>query len=147
MTRKFTGWHMTAILVSFFAVVMAVNFTMAYFASSTFGGVTVANSYVASQKFNQWLDAAGEQAALGWSAVATRQADGRVRVQLAGPGAGAVLAGTARHPLGRAPDTALAFTRQADGSFLSDAPLAAGRWTLRLQVDDAGRHWRQELAL
>ena len=51
----FTGRHMTAILVAFFAVVIAVNFTMARFAMSTFGGKVVENSYVASQHYNVWL--------------------------------------------------------------------------------------------
>jgi len=55
MTGRFTGWHMTFILVSFFAVVIAVNLTMAHFASSTFGGLVVENSYVASQKYDGWL--------------------------------------------------------------------------------------------
>ncbi|HMP45265.1 MAG TPA: FixH family protein, partial [Sphingopyxis sp.] len=41
--RSFTGWHMTAILVGFFGVVMAVNFTMARLAMSTFGGKVVEN--------------------------------------------------------------------------------------------------------
>ena len=35
MTKRFTGWHMAAILVGFFALVVAVNVTMARFATST----------------------------------------------------------------------------------------------------------------
>jgi nitrogen fixation protein FixH len=53
--RTFTGWHMALILIGFFAVVVGVNLLMARFASSTFGGVVVENSYVASQQFNGWL--------------------------------------------------------------------------------------------
>ena len=56
--RKFTGWHMTGILVAFFGVVVSVNVFMARAAISTFGGTVVDNSYVASQKFNGWLDKA-----------------------------------------------------------------------------------------
>ena len=54
--RTFTGWHMATILVSFFAIVVGVNLLMARFATSTFGGVVVENSYVASQQFNQPLN-------------------------------------------------------------------------------------------
>ena len=36
--------------------------------SSTFGGVVVENSYVASQDFNGWLDEARAERALGWDA-------------------------------------------------------------------------------
>jgi nitrogen fixation protein FixH len=53
--RRFTGRHMTGILVAFFGVVMTVNFTMAYVAISGFGGTVVDNSYVASQNYNRWL--------------------------------------------------------------------------------------------
>jgi nitrogen fixation protein FixH len=65
--RKFTGWHMTGILVAFFGVVVSVNVFMAQAAISTFGGTVVDNSYVASQKFNGWLDKAEAQKALGWT--------------------------------------------------------------------------------
>ena len=84
MTRTFTGRHMFAILAVFFGVVIAVNFTMATFASTTFGGVVVENSYVASQHFNRWLDEAAEEKALGWQARVSRTASGRVTIDLAG---------------------------------------------------------------
>ena len=101
-TGQLTGRKVTAIFVVFFGIVMAVNFTMAHFASSTFGGVVVENSYVASQHYNAWLDAARAQQALGWSATTRRAADGRVEVSLAGvPAQGMALEAEARHPLGR----------------------------------------------
>ena len=53
--RRFTGYHMAAILVAFFGVIIAVNMVMATLATRTFGGVVVENSYVASQEFNGWL--------------------------------------------------------------------------------------------
>ena len=88
---RFTGRHMAAILIGFFAVVLAVNLMLARLASSTFGGVVVENSYVASQHFNRWLDAAAAERSLGWKAQASRRADGRVAVVLAGAGGGAKL--------------------------------------------------------
>jgi nitrogen fixation protein FixH len=56
---------MAAIMVAFFAVVIAVNVYMARLASSTFTGVVVENSYVASQHFNRWLDEARAEERLG----------------------------------------------------------------------------------
>ena len=44
MTKAFTGRHMAAIMVAFFGVIIAVNFTMARFATATFGGRVVENS-------------------------------------------------------------------------------------------------------
>lgn len=142
--KPFTGRHMFAILAGFFGVVIAVNFTMASYATSTFGGVVVENSYVASQEFNRWLDQAEAQEALGWSAVANRQSDGRIAVAVAGPEGDVRLTGTARHPLGRQPDLALTFEPLGGGQFLSTQDLPAERWTLRLQVAAEGTVWRHE---
>lgn len=144
MTRKFTGRHMAAILVGFFAVVFAVNFLMAGYASSTFGGIVVENSYVASQKFNRWLGEARAQDRLGWSATVSRMADGRVQVVAAGPGPAASLTALARHPLGREPDRLLAFESAGDGRFLSREALPAGRWTLHLELREGAARWRHD---
>lgn len=144
-TGPFTGKHFAVIIVAFFAVVVSVNVYMARAASSTFGGVVVENSYVASQNFNTWLAEAEQEKALGWAAAATRQADNRIVVTLTGaPEQGLALTAVARHPLGRAPDRELRFTRQADGSFVSDQALDAGRWRLRLDARAGEQRWRQE---
>ncbi|MDP3908420.1 FixH family protein [Novosphingobium sp.] len=142
-----TGWHFTAIIVSFFAVVITVNLIMARFATSTFGGVVVANSYVASQNYNKWLDAAERQKTLGWAATARQQADGRIALTLAGATEpGVTVAGVARHPLGRQPDMALRFVATGPEQFTSETPLAAGRWKLRISARNAaGQPWRAEL--
>ncbi len=147
MNRNITGWHMTGILVTFFGVVVAVNLLMASFATSTFGGIQVENSYVASQNFNRWLDEAEQAEGLGWQADASLQADGRVRVIVSGPGEGAELTGVVRHPVGREADRALDFTRAADGTFLSTEPLPRERWILRLQLADGEAMWRREVRL
>lgn len=144
-TGPFTGKHFTAIIVAFFAVVIAVNVFMARQASATFGGVVVENSYVASQQFNKWLDEAAKEKALGWSAAAKRDADGRVAVTLRGAPASQVeLVAIARHPLGHDRDKTLEFTRQADGSFLSRQALPAGRWRVRLEAAAGVQRWRTE---
>lgn len=145
---RFTGRHITVILVAFFGVVIAVNVLMARLATSTFGGVTVENSYVASQHFNRWLDEADAERALGWKATAVRAPDGRLVVQLTGVPAGtATVTAVARHPLGRLPDQALQFAATGGGSFLSTSALPEGRWTVRLEVQAGGRQWRTESEL
>lgn len=144
MARRFTGRHATAIIVGFFGVVIVVNLTMASFATSTFGGVVVKNSYVASQEFNGWLDAAEEQRALGWDAVTAWRPDNRLAVRLSGVPEGAAVKATARHPLGRMPDRAITFSAIGNDRFLSDTTLPEGRWHLRLEVTAAGKSWRRE---
>ncbi len=71
---KLTGKHVFAITASAFAVIIGVNGVLAFQAVSTFPGLEVKNSYVASQGFN---DRKAAQEALGWS-LAPRYADGRI---------------------------------------------------------------------
>lgn len=142
--RRFTGYHMAAILVGFFGTVMAVNFTMASFAIGGFGGVQVENSYVASQKFNGWLEAAEAQEALGWEVNTQRLADGRISVTMTGPGDGATISAWARQPLGKGADHDLTFTLQSDGSYLSNSSLESGRWIVRFEIADGADSWRRE---
>lgn len=137
MTRKFTGRHMLAIMLAFFAVVIGVNFTMATLASRTFGGTVVDNSYVAGQKFNTWLAAGRAQERLGWRTALELDRDRRVTVALrdgAGPLAGAEIDAVARHPLGRAPDIALRFSASPAGTYVSHQSLPAGRWLVHLHA-------------
>jgi nitrogen fixation protein FixH len=147
MGRTFTGRHIAAILVVFFGLIVAVNFTMARFASSTFGGIVVENSYVASQQFNEWLEDAKADRALGWDAVTSWRPDGRLAVAVRGAPAGTTAEGLARHPLGRLPDRAIAFERTGPRRFLSREALPEGRWTLRLTLSADGQVWRREEAL
>lgn len=136
MTRRFTGWHATAIIVAFFGVIIAVNVLMATLASETFGGTVVDNSYVASQKFNAWIAAGRAQRALGWSIAVDLDAARHVRVAGRLP-AGAVVTAVATHPLGRVPDQTLRFVAAVNG-FTSTSTLPAGRFLLRIKVRAGG---------
>lgn len=65
--HPFTGKHMLAVVLLFFGTIVAVNLAMAFFATGTFPGLVVRNSYVASQNYNQALSEARAQEASGWS--------------------------------------------------------------------------------
>ena len=133
--RRFTGYHMAAILVAFFGVIIAVNMVMATVATRTFGGVVVENSYVASQEFNGWLKDARAQAKLGWQP--RLGVDAQRRVTLGLNVTGALVTGTAQHPLGWQPDVALRF--RADGkAYRSIEALPAGRWIVRVEARRGG---------
>lgn len=134
MKRSFTGRHMLLTLVAFFGIVMAVNFTMARIAIGGFSGTVVDNSYIASQRYNDWLEAASRQADMGWSARVALDADAHVVLVADGFDAASVEA-VAENPLRRSGDVALVMERQADGSFRSTRPLPAGRWSVRSIVD------------
>ena len=143
-TRPFTGRKMAVILVSFFAVVIAVNVLMARLASSTFGGVVVDNSYVASQHFNGWLKEANAEQGLGWKGDLDRDGEGRAAITLldsAGqPISAADVTAIAEHPLGQRPMTSLTLHETLPGVYA--APLEAGRWRLRITVRADGKVWR-----
>jgi len=140
MTRGFTGWHMTAILVGFFAIVIAVNVTMARLASSTFGGALAENGYVASQDYNRWIAAAKHQDQLGWAASA-RIADKRLVLDVTGvdfPTAEVDLV----HPLGRVKQTRLTMRAIAPTRLVSVERVPPGRWQVHTLVRSAGHEAR-----
>lgn len=143
-SRGFTGWHAAAMLVAFFGVVIAVNVYMARLASTTFGGIVVDNSYVASQHFNRWLDEAKIEQALGWKAKATLAKDGHIHLTLAGAPAEVKVTAIARHPLGHLGDRDLAFRRTAQGEYISIEALPATRWRLRIEAQGGSTIWRGE---
>jgi nitrogen fixation protein FixH len=60
---RITGRKVLAVTVAAFSVIIAVNVVMAYQAISTFPGLEVSNSYVASQTFDADRSA---QDGLGW---------------------------------------------------------------------------------
>ena len=147
MNRPFTGRHMAAIMVGGFGLVIAVNLLMAHYATSTFGGVVVENSYVASQKFNGWLASAEKSRELGWDVRLERDPQGKVLVETAHVPQGADVIGEARHPLGRLPDAPLAFVPAGEGRFVSTAAVPEGRWVVRLKVAAGKDVWRGERPL
>lgn len=144
MTRKFTGTHMAMIMVGGFGIVIAVNFFMASLAIGSFSGVVVKNSYVASQKFNGWLEEARQGERLGYAAEMGRDVDGRLIVTTSQVPADAILSAQLRRPLGTPQDTSMAFEQIGPGRYASTAPLAPGRWIARLAVQSGEDRWVRE---
>lgn len=144
MKRAFTGRDMAAVLIAGFGVVIAVNLFMATLAVGGFSGVVVENSYVASQRFNTWLDEARKQRTLGWSAKARRLSGGRIAIATEAVPAGALVSAMLRRPLGK-PDTQhLAFEQTAPGRFVSVGSVAPGRWIIRVEIAASGEDWAME---
>ena len=144
MKRKFTGWHMASILTLGFGVVVAVNFFMAYEASTSFNGVVVENSYVASQNYNRWFEQEREQEQLGWQAELVREKAGLVRVTTQGVPDTAQVTAVARRPLGDKTEEILQFAGEGEGRYVSTKPLADGRWTIRVIIRSGESSWVEE---
>lgn len=129
--RPLTGWHVLAIFIAAFGVIIAVNLTLAFNAVQSFPGLETRNSYVASQSFDARREA---QQALGWQVGATAQ-DGRLRLEITDPQGQPVQVGDLQAVLGRAThvkdDRAPAF--RFDGrAYLAEAEIGPGNWNLRI---------------
>jgi nitrogen fixation protein FixH len=143
MQGEFTGKKMAMVMVGGFGVVIAVNLTMASYATSGFSGTVVDNSYVASQQFNGWLDAANAQEALGWDAALSRQ-DGALLISADNVPRGAIVSADIRRPLGQPDTRSLIFNPSGNGGYISQQKLPEGRWIVRLTITANGHEWRQE---
>lgn len=147
MSREFTGWHMLAIMVGAFGIIIAVNLTLAWNAVATFPGLETRNSYVVSQKFE--ADRAAQNA-LRWDVAATLE-NGVLAVAITDKDGKPVQPKVINAVLGRAThtgqDEAPAFTW--NGTALT-APVAAsdGYWNLRLQLESPdGTPFRRRIQL
>ncbi len=136
---EFTGWHMLAIMVVFFGIVIAVNLTMAVMARRSWTGTVVENTYVASQQFNARAAEGRAQAALGWRSDLTI-AGGVVTYRLTdADGAPAAAADEARayfrHPAYDSADRQAVLPRQPDGSFSAAVDLPDGQWIVEIDIE------------
>lgn len=136
--RKFTGWHMLAIMVAFFSVVIAVNLTMAFFAQSSWSGFVVENRYVASRQFNGKVAESRAQTALGWKSELAI-ADGKVSYRLTDSVGNVVgsrrTTATFRRPASAAEDRDVVLKPQPDGSLSAPVDLGDGVWVVEIQAE------------
>ncbi|MHA6323944.1 FixH family protein [Roseivivax sp. CAU 1753] len=79
LSSPLTGRKVFAIFATGFSIIIGVNIALAVSAVRTFPGLEVANSYVASQVFDDRRDA---QEALGWTISAVYD-DGALRIDMA----------------------------------------------------------------
>lgn len=136
MMTELTGKHVLAITVSAFAVIIAVNLTLAWKAVSTFPGLEVQNSYVASQGFN---DRKAAQEALGWTMMPGYDS-GRMTLAF-NDRAGLPVKVTALEVLvGRTTETTddvwPAFALEG-GIYAADVNLARGKWMVKVTAQSS----------
>jgi nitrogen fixation protein FixH len=150
---QFTGKHMLLIMLAFFGIVVAVNVLMAVAASSTWTGLVVANSYVASQEFQAREDAARVQRELGWRP-ALRVLAGRIQLTIIDSAGKPVELGevTAQvnRPVGGREDRTLDLRRGADGAYEAPLALAPGVWELTVTAPQSPAgpfHLRQRISV
>ena len=139
--REFTGRHMLVITLAFFAVIIGVNFVMAYLANSTWSGLVVANGYVASQSFNADEAVAKAQEARGWKVV-LNHGTGTIMLNFAdrnaAPLSGMKVTGQARRPTSERQDKMLDFGEAGQGNYSAPADLAPGLWEIVIAASESG---------
>lgn len=146
----FTGWHMLAIMVGFFGVIIVVNFYMAFMATGTWTGMIVKNSYVASQKFNENLDELAMQQAQGWQSALGYVDEGIELTLVDADGAPVALTNVVvlvGRPAHEHLDQQLTMTEIAPGRYRSVIRLDQGPWMLQLTADAVGHPYRLERRL
>lgn len=126
------GYHVLAVFVLGFGIIIAANLTLAVNAVRTFPGLEVKNSYVASQKFETAREI---QDALNWEVTALlsethvilRVTEGGVAVE---PTIKSAVFG---HATSVEWDQELEFSL-IDGSLIAPVVAGPGNWNLRLQM-------------
>lgn len=145
---RLTGWHVLAMLVTFFLIVASVNAYMLTMAVSTMSGLdgrnrNDRNGYDTSQNFNrEEIAAARAQAARQWQSDARLELKGRM-LNLAvtfrdregraveGVGVTALLA----HPAQRRLDRAITLAPRGNGTYAAEIDsVDAGAWGLVLEA-------------
>jgi nitrogen fixation protein FixH len=144
---ELTGRKVLAITVTAFTVIIAVNVVMAYKAVSTFPGLEVENSYVASQTFDADLKA---QKALGWK-LTHDYVGGKLRLDFTDANGQPAPVASLDVLLGRTTeakdDTHPEFALQS-GVFVAPVALAPGKWMMHVSAKAPdGTLFRQRLDL
>lgn len=133
------GWHVLAVMIAFFGVIIAVNTVFITFAVKSFPGEETRRSYVQGLEYNAVIEARQAQAELGWTATANLTPD-RALIEVRDSEGIAVtglrLVGSLQHPANMALDRDLVFTEVREGVYSAGAEgLSAGRWTLTASAE------------
>ncbi len=145
--KPLTGLKVLAIAVGSFAVILGANLTLAFNAVSSFPGLEVDNSYVASQNFNEQLE---QQLGLGWE-VSAQIEGGMLVLSFTDADGRPVDVATLDATLGRA--THVRDDQRPDfyyhrGTFTAPVDLAPGNWNIRLEATAPdGTPFRQRVVL
>lgn len=137
-SRTFTGWHMLAIMVAFFGVIIVVNLIMAYNAHQSWSGLVVPNSYVAGQEFNEKSEIGKKQAALEWQ-VKESYSDGIFSYQIKDKNGEAVdvigASALFKRPVGDAQDSLINLEVTSPGMMSAPVQLDDGAWIVEINTN------------
>jgi nitrogen fixation protein FixH len=147
-----TGWHVLAIIVGFFVIVVGVDTLFAISAYRTFPGQVSATPYEDGVAYNRKLVQLEAQSRLGWAPVATVAAAGTLRLEVrdrAGqPVTGLRVTGRMERPATESGRIAPIFREAEPGVYLARPGRLLGAWDVSLiLLDPAGHRFEAERRL
>ncbi|NUH65154.1 FixH family protein [Sulfitobacter sp. S0837] len=131
--RPLTGWHVLAIFVGGFSIIIAVNLALAVNAVRTFPGKETESSYIASQNFD--TDRAAQDA-LGWN-VQAQLTGATLRLAVEDADGSIVMPEIMAATLGRATTVADDMTPAFDWdgrAWVAPVIAGSGNWNLRIEM-------------
>ena len=139
---RITGWHVLAMTVAFFAVIIGVDTIFIVAAYRSFSGQVAANPYEAGIAFNKTLQQRKAEAALGWTATVSdvpAGAGAHVITLAFADKAGApiedlTVTGTLERPATDKGRHALTFKLVGPGLYRSAPIQAGGAWDLNAEA-------------
>jgi nitrogen fixation protein FixH len=148
--RPFTGRHMLMTMLTFFGVIIVVNMTMVYFATHSWTGLVVKNSYVASQEFNAKTERLERTSAHVHSKIQYKAK--RLSISFLDAAGQALAATSVTMTLGRpsheGEDRVITFTSAENGIYEAKLELGRGQWLGQVSGDFVGHgQWQRPVRL
>lgn len=137
----FTGRHMILVMGVFFGTIIGVNVTMAWYAHSSWSGLVVENTYVASQEFNEKAAIARRIEASGVKGALKVEGE-TIFYKLTDEQTDPVIADRVtlrfRRPVGDHQDFSLELADAGHGLFKGTHPVIPGQWIVEAEAERAG---------
>lgn len=143
MRGEIKGKHVLAAMLGFFGIILVVNGIFTYFALSTFTGLSKDDAYRRGRAYNQTIEAAARQQALGWNVQAEHRftADGafelivRPRDKNGAPLTGLRIEAYMARPTQADLDRSISVTETEAGLYRGTVDLPSkGQWDLELRA-------------
>lgn len=144
---RFTGKHMLGVVALFFGTIIAVNLTLAWFASHSWTGLVVQNTYVESQNFNKQTAERQAASLLGWKA-STDYDLGTFSLKVTNTKANPPAVENISVKIGRTihedEDHVLVLQAMGGNQFSSPIQLAKGLWEANVTITaSSGQEWEK----
>lgn len=134
---RLTGWHVLAMVVAFFAVVIGVDATFAVMALKTFPGEVSVTPYEDGLLYNRHIAQLEAQDRLGWRAAAAAEA-GQVAMTFVDrdrkPLRGLAITGKLERPATETGRIVLRFAEASPGRYVATTGRLDGAWDLTAEA-------------